>query len=516
MSQGHRLRAWMQELLDAEVGTLYREAPVRVSLIYPSPYRAGMSSLGYQMLYRVINERPDTVAERAFLPDDIAAWRSSRMPLLTFEQGRPVGDANLVAFSLAYELELPGLIECLQLSGLEPRACDRSASDPLVVVGGPLTFSNPLPVGPLADVVVMGEGEEVIHTVLDLLQESANKDDLLDRLAEVAGCWVPARHGERLLPVVAVDNARLPAWSVIRTPHTELSNMHLVEAERGCHRKCTFCVMRRSTNGGMRLASPESILGSIPEDATRVGLVGAAVSDHPRLIPIVEGIVESGREVGLSSLRADRLSDTLVELLKRGGYRTLTVASDGASERLRIAMQKVIREEHLLRAAEFSARHQMRLLKIYMMVGVPGETREDLDELVLFAREASRITPIALGIAPFVSKRNTPMDRLPFAGIREVEQTLQLLRRALRGYRVDLRATSARWAWVEHALAQGGFDMTEAALEAHAEGGGFSAWKKAIRRHQREEQPRDEALRLGRPSGAFADEGRPGLFTMEA
>ena len=508
MAAPHVIRGHLRALLEAEEGTIVKEAPLRVSLTYPSPYRAGMSSLGFQLLYREINGRPDAVAERAFLPDDIEGWRRSRLPLLTLETQQPVSHAQVIAFSLAYELEIGGLIECLALAGLAPRARDRRADDPLVVLGGPITFSNPLPAAPFADVVVMGEGEEVIHVLLDWVQEGLSRDALLDRLAGVPGLYVPAVHGERLLPVVAVDNLRLPAVGQIRTPHTELSNMHLVEAERGCHRKCTFCVMRRSTNGGMRLADPDAIFESIPEGARRVGLVGAAVSDHPKLVPIVERIVRSGREIGLSSLRADRLSDELMALLREGGYKTLTVASDGASERLRVALQKVIREEHLLSAAGYASRYGMRYLKLYMMVGVPGEESADIDELVRFSREIATITPVALGIAPFVAKRNTPLDRRPFAGIPYVEGVLTRLKRELRG-RVDVRSTSARWAWVEYALAQGGFDMAEAALDAHAGGGTFAAWKRAILEHGREVQPLDADLRMGLPSGPFAAEALP-------
>jgi radical SAM superfamily enzyme YgiQ (UPF0313 family) len=383
----------------------------------------------------------------------------------------------------------------------------------LVIVGGPLTFSNPVPIGPFADVVVMGEGEELIHAILDLVEESYERQELLEAIAELPHAWVPAVHGERLIPVAKVGPDKLPAYSTILTPNTELSNMHLVEAERGCHRKCTFCVMRRSTNDGMRLGEVDRILATVPEGAKRVGLVGAAVSDHPRLREIVASIVDSGRGIGLSSLRADRLDDELVRLLKAGGYKTLTVASDGASERLRVTLQKAIREKHLLEAAELVATHELRHLKVYMMVGVPDETDEDIDELIRFGHEVSKICSVALGIAPFVAKRNTPMDRTPFAGVKEVDRTLKRIQRSLRG-RVDVRSTSARWAWVEWCMAQGGFDMADAAEAAWRGGGTFHAWKAAIREHRLEHQQDDSTLRLGLPLGRFVkDLGYPGVST---
>ncbi|MCB9521716.1 MAG: radical SAM protein [Myxococcales bacterium] len=500
MTSTRDLTAAAKAMLSAEIGTIYKQAPRRLALLYPSPYRAAMSSLGYQVIYRLVNERPDWSAERAMLPDDVDAYRRSRTPLFTLESQFPVQEAEVVAVSLAYELELAGLLTCLDLAGIPLRAAQRGPGDPLVVIGGPLTFSNPVPAGPFADVVVMGEGEELIGRILDAVADASDRDDALSRLVGVQGIYLPSVHGERLLPVAKAVDDVLPGYGQILTPNTELADMHLVEAERGCHRKCTFCVMRRSTNGGMRLATPDSILATVPEAAKRVGLVGAAVSDHPQLEEIVARIVASGRGVGLSSLRADRLTPNLVGLLRDGGYQTLTVASDGASERIRSELIKVIREEHLFEAARYVREFSLRSLKVYMMVGVPGETEADIDELIEFGRELSKVCRVVFGIAPFVAKRNTPLDRAPFAGVREVDATLKRLARELRGV-VDIRPTSARWAWVEWALAQGGFDMADATEQAWREGGGFAEWKRAISEHLREVQPADSELRLGLPTG---------------
>jgi radical SAM superfamily enzyme YgiQ (UPF0313 family) len=225
----------------------------------------------------------------------------------------------------------------------------------------------------------------------------------------------------------------------------------------------------------------ERILELIPADAARVGLVGAAVSDHPKIADIVEALAARGCEVGLSSLRPDRLNDRLVAALKKAGYRTLTTASDGASQRLRDAMQRKAHERHLVKAAELARAHGMQRLKLYMMVGLPDETDADIDELIEFATGLSTIVPLSLGIAPFVSKRNTPLDGQPFAGIKTVEKRLARLRRGVKG-RIELRATSARWAWVEWMLAQGGRPEGRAVLEAWRAGGGFRDYERAFER----------------------------------
>jgi radical SAM superfamily enzyme YgiQ (UPF0313 family) len=272
---------------------------------------------------------------------------------------------------------------------------------------------------------------------------------------------------------------------VIATPNTELADMFMTEAARGCSRGCTYCVMRRSTNGGMRIVPREIIIGGIPADARRVGLVGAAVTDHPDIAAIVRDVVDGGREVGISSLRADKLTDELVGLLARGGYRTLTVAADGASERMRRVVERSTRAEHLIRSAEFAAAHRLHTLKVYMMLGVPGETDADVDELVQLSRELAAVHPrVAYGLAPFVAKRNTPLDGTPFAGIDVVEARLERLRSGLRAAglagKVEVRPTSARWAWVEYMLAQGETSAGLAVLDAYRAGGSFAAYKKAF------------------------------------
>ncbi|GEL69617.1 MULTISPECIES: radical SAM protein [Myxococcus] len=468
----------VRSLLADEQGTLHKAAPYRVALCYPSPYHVGMSSLGYQAIYREIHEHPGATAERVFLPDDVDAFKRTRTPLFTWESQAPVADFDMLAFSVAYELELTGLFSMLELTGIPLLAEERQDGRyPLVVGGGPLTFSNPDPLEPFVDVLVQGEAEDLIHLLVEAAA-TMDREALLAHLARIPGFRVPGRGGARYHVAKATDS-RLPARSQIVTPHTELRSMFLIEPERGCSRGCHYCVMRRTTNGGMRTVPPERILSLIPEHARRVGLVGAAVTDHPRIVELLRTIVESGREVGVSSLRADRLTQELVDQLRRGGATNLTVAADGPSQRLRDMVDRKHSEEQIVRAATFARTAGMKQLKVYNVVGLPTEEDADIDELIRFTSELSRILPVALGVAPFVAKRNTPLDGAPFMGIREVEGRLERLRKGLRG-RAEVRPTSARWAWVEYMLAQCGPEAGLAAMDAWKAGGNFAAWKRAF------------------------------------
>ena len=482
-----------------ETGVLDKETPETVALVYPSPYHVGMSSLGYQTIYRSINASEGRAAHRAFLPDDLHTWQQSRVPLVTYERLRPVADYPVIAFSVAYEAELAGLIQTLELSGLPPLAEDRSEQHPFILAGGPLTFSNPLPLAPFVDAVVMGEADQSVHTVLDLIFGALSKDNAMRSLSVHPHVFVPSAHGDTLPPIDKADSNTLPAFSQIITPHTELRNMFLIEPERGCHRGCTYCVMRRSTNDGMRIIAKERILSLIPDNAKRVGLVGAATTDHPQITDVVNALADSGREVGLSSLRADRLDDKLMAALRRGGHRTLTTASDGASQRMRDAIQRRTSEEQLRQAAKLARRHGMKRLKLYVMVGLPGETDDDIDELIELGKELSSLIPLSLGVAPFVAKRNTPLDGAPFAGTALIDARLRRLRRGVRG-RIDVRATSARWAWVEYVLAQGGRAEGLAVLDAVHSGGRFPDWKRAFNSLP-EDRPRRCLVRPGHRLG---------------
>jgi radical SAM superfamily enzyme YgiQ (UPF0313 family) len=476
MSSRDAQRAVIRRRLAAEVGRIDKQAPFRVALAYPSPYRAGMSSLGFLQIYKNVQAEDGMACERAFLADDAA---DERLPPLTYEGLRPLDEYPVVALSVAYELELAGVVKLLEAAGIPPLREARDDRHPLILAGGPLTFSNPLPLAAFADAIVMGEADTLAVDALRAVRDAGGRAAALAALAALPHVFVPLHHGAAMPGVAACDDDLLPAWSPIRTPEAELSDMFLIETERGCSRGCTYCVMRRSTNGGMRVVPKEKILGLVPGEARRVGLVGAAVSDHPHVAEIVRTLADRGCEVGLSSLRPDRLNDDLVGALRLAGHRTLTTAMDGASDRIRDLLERRARIRHLERAAELARAHGMARLKLYLMIGVPTETDEDIDECVAFTTELSKRIPLALGIAPFCPKRNTPLAGASFAGIPVVQRRLERLRRGVKG-RVDVRSTSAKWAWVEAMLAQGGEAEGRAVMEAVHAGGSFAAYERAL------------------------------------
>jgi radical SAM superfamily enzyme YgiQ (UPF0313 family) len=474
-----------------------------------------MSSLGFQTLYRELNAR-GIGAHRAFLPDEweksALPWPQPRRAILSYEGERPISDYPIIGISLAYELELAGLVRLLEGSGIPLYAADRGPRDPVIVAGGPVTTTNPSALLPFVDLLIAGEAEDRLPEVVEQILNAESRSAAIANAAAlpntIAGEVEPG-HFEPLPSAAKAPKERLPAHSAITTPDTELSDMFLVEPERGCSRRCTFCVMRGATTGGMRLLDLETPLALVPEHAKKVGLVGAAVTDHPQLEDIVARIVESGRGLGISSLRADRLTPQLLKNLAAGGYRTITVASDGISERMRLALDRKIEERDLLRAAELVGEHGFHRLKVYEMIGAPGETDADADELIRFALELSKLVRLTLTFSTFVAKRNTPLDGQPFLGIKAAEERLRKIRDGLKG-QVELRPQPPKWAWVEYEIAQRGPEVGRAIVEAVHAGGRFADYKRAFGRlpeNTRELRYGDEDARARR-KGMAADRPR--------
>ena len=464
-----------------------------------------MSSLGYQVMYRQFNEHPEIACERAVLPDDLDAHRRAGFPLLTIESGHPVGGADAIGISLAYEPDIQSLFELLQLARVPPLRADRDGSEPPVILGGPITMSNALPLAPVADAIVIGDGELVCGALSDVLIDTAGKPRaaLLEALATLPGVFVPAIHGTAVPDMLVSGVDALPAVGQIWTPDAELSDMLLVEASRGCPRYCTFCVMR-ATAQPMREAPPELVEAAIASEAPRIGLVGAAVSEYTHIRRVLRAVVDAGKGIGISSLRADRLDEEFVELLQAGGYRTMTIASDAPSQAMRGRLKKGLRGRHLLGAAHLAARFKMRTLKMYVIIGLPGETDADIEELADFSLELARIVPrVALGLSPFVPKLHTPLGDAPFEDIKRQERRIAALRKRLRG-RVEIRSVSPRWAWVEYRLSQGGPSAGLAAYAAWRAGGRFADYKRAFAALDEDER---FALRAATEHGLWAPAG---------
>lgn len=467
-------------VLKKEHGTVFRQGDFSAAVGYPAPYRVGASSLGAQFVYKTLNRVDNLACGRFFLNDDGTADR----PPIVLESNRPISDMHAIAFSISCEQDLLGITRLLRAAGIEPLAVDRQEKDPTVIIGGPLTMVDPRLTAPLADIVTVGYTDHILPLLGELLvSHRGDKATLLQQAADLApAVYTPALNKEPPPETLEMPPPALPAAAALWSEGAELKNLFLVEAVRGCKRSCAFCTMSRAAvrAPSFHAFDAADILSSIPPDAPGVGLVGAAVTDHPEIEYLTQTLLKAGKRVSLSSIRADKLTENLAHLLRQSGLRTLTVAADGSSERVRRSVKKGITAAHLIKAAAIARQTGFSGLKIYSMVGLPGETDDDIAELSELLLTCAAKIKVSATVQAFVPKPGTPLCRAPMEALPVIERRLRLLKKGVKG-RVRLLPTSPKWSVIDWKLAHGGFQSAHAAIAAENEGASYAAWKKAVR-----------------------------------
>jgi radical SAM superfamily enzyme YgiQ (UPF0313 family) len=462
------LKKKAQALLADEQGTIRKDwgGKVSVALVYPNTYAVGMSNLGFQTIYEHLNRLPDVVCERAFLPDagDVEELARTGEGPFALESLRPLRDFDLVGFSVTYEGDYVNVLRLLDLAGLALRTGARSAHDPVVLMGGVCAFSNPEPMAPFMDLIAVGEGEELVGELIRAYREGGgDREAFLDAAAAITGVYVPERYEIAYGPdatIAAVlprggapavvtkrrlrDVNEFETTALVRTPHAEYGHMALLEVGKGCGRGCRFC-LEGQVYRPVRHRSPEALAATVAglaRESKRIGLVGACVSDYPWIGDLLKVVEDNGLELSISSLRADSLTEPLVASLARGGHRTLTVAPEAGTERLRRAIRKPITDEQLYAACDLVRRHGIPNLKCYFMIGQPTETPEDVEAIADLARRMlERLrTPdpsgrpfgrLTLSISSFVPKPWTPFQWAPFAGVEALSRKLDTIKRGV-------------------------------------------------------------------------------------
>lgn len=481
---------------------------ISVALVYPNVYEIGMSNLGYQKIYHLLNRRGDVVCERVFLPSEagIDFLRRNKKTLTSMETGRALRDFDVIAFSITFESDFLNILTILDLSGVPFRR--RSKNAPLVIAGGIAVTLNPEPLAPFIDIAAIGEGEGIIGPLVDAIGDKGLSD--LSAFASLDGVYVPSGYTpsydedgrlEKFEPsknfpakvrrMWSEDYAPSPNTTVIDTPETVFGDMALVEIGKGCGRHCRFCAAgyvyrpTRHAGTGAVLAAVDAAL----DRKGKVGLISSAICDHPDIEKIFAHIVGRGGEFSVSSLRLDRLTDPMLENLSRGKVHTITLAPEAGTERLRRIINKDVGDDVILDTARRIASAGDFRLKLYFLVGLPGETMEDVGEIPRLVKrmrdtmaqewkKRGRASSITVGVDGFVPKAATPFQWAPFAGEKEVGERISRAARELKRIpSVSVHPGSARRAYIHAVLSMGDRRVAEPLEKAFRLGGD---WRRAF------------------------------------
>ena len=508
-----KTRKAAQRSIESEIGTIRKQwrGKTSVALVYPNRYHVGMSNLGFQTVYRLLNSFDHVVCERAFLPENNA---SETPRPTTVESDRPITDADIIAFSISFENDYPHLLDILASARIPLKSSDRADRYPLVIAGGVACFLNPEPLAAFIDCFLLGEAEEILPRFFQIFEPRTHKEAALKNLAhKVPGAYIPAFYRPRyhddgtlaaFEPLVDVpakikrvylkDISRTATCSAVVTPHTTFERSFLIEVGRGCPHGCRFCSagfiyrpprfrpisqLAQSINQGARLTD-------------RIGLVGAAVSDLPDIEELCGQFHDKGIRISFSSLRADRLTPGLLAALKQSNVKTATIAPEVGTDRLRRVINKGLTEKDILTAASTLVENGIPKLKLYFMIGLPTETGSDVDAVIQLvkkikhqflrsSRARKKIGHITVSLNSFVPKPFTPFQWSAMDEVGVLKTKIKKIKNELRKV-ANLRINSdvPRWAYIQALLSRGDRKVADILLMAHANRGNWPQTLKTV------------------------------------
>ena len=452
---------------------------------YPSTYRAGLTGLALHIFYTILNLREDTSCERYFRFDTTS-------PALSVESGRPLRNNHIIGFSLTYEEDIINLVQMVEAGDVPVLAERRTDDDPLVIVGGPVVTANPEPFVDFVDAFVIGEGDLVIHDIVDAVATGSSRDEVLSQLAELKGVYVPTipRTEVKRNIILDLDSLDYPVAQIVPdVPEGSklepvFGKSFLLEVTRGCGHSCRFCLIGhvcqpRRTRSLSRLKDLVKI-GVETTPCSKVSMIGSSLGDLDGLEDLVCWTVDQGLGVSVPSLRADSVTKPLLDCLVKGGQRTLTIAPETGSVKLRKSVGKGLMDTDIENAVEIAAGAGYNSLKLYFIVGLPGESDDDLTDTVDMIVRLSKNSglKVTASVNPFIPKAQTRWEREPQPPIEELRRRLKFVEKGVKQVsKVTVESLDPRNARIQAALSVGDRSLGKV-IRIAATHGGYAGWRR--------------------------------------
>ncbi|MBT3181298.1 MAG: radical SAM protein [Deltaproteobacteria bacterium] len=464
-----KLKKKLEKRLDAEIGTIHKDwgGKLSICLVYPNTYRVGMGNLAVHTIYDILNAQEDIICERAFLPDDdeLEEYERSGANLLSLESQKPLGEFDAVAFTISFENDYLNILPILSLAKIPHRKNERNEHHPVLIAGGAAPTLNSRPLSKIFDRIIPGEFE-------------ACNDDLTELFARREA------HNAQFTKGHLKDLNDSDTQTTIYSEDVEFGNMHLIEVQRGCPRGCKYCATP-SLYRPFRFRNAESVLRMVDHGLKRrkrFGLIGADLLSHPEFVEIATGIHSREAIFSASSVRIDAIDEIRARLLATSKHRSIALGVEAGSQRLRGLLGKRTTDDQALDAAALLAKHGMTKIRLYFMIGLPGETEEDLDSIISLSRKflisirdnapkGKGLHGVDITISPFIPKPNTPFANEDFAGEKYIKEAIKGLKRQLKNERgINLTHDSVLHAASEALLAKGNEDIIDFLEDFHNTG----------------------------------------------
>jgi len=460
---------------------LSKSPKMNVFFAFPAIERFGMASLGYLSIFEKLDMRDDIAVERIFTDT-----KTTKMHL---------EDVDVIGFSNSFEIDFLAMLKILEKYNIPFKSKDRTEKHPLVFGGGPVLSANPLPYSELYDFITVGDAQGSFNQIFDILikMKGRPKEEILKALDGIDSVWIPA-FGKNKNVIPSRDELDKPVFTPILSDNSFFPNTFVIEVERGCPKKCNFC-MASWLNLPPRFVPADEIIKAIDfalKYTRKIALLGAYVAGHPEFDKILKHIREQNKtepiELSVSSLRADMNNPDVIKTLVECGAKTATIAIEAGSDRLRKIINKDLSEEEIFESVKVARENGLSGLKIYVMIGIPGETKQDINELISLMKrlkQENKGFDIVLSLATFVPKAQTPFQYVKRNSSKELEKKVQYLKKELHKIGITLRPSSVEWDAVQSVLSRYGDPLTDYLIDVYKQGGNLGAFKQIWRKYQK-------------------------------